>query len=119
MKPAEHRKEERQGPPAEITHWLRAWRGGDAASGDRLIAALYGELREMARQRLRGEHRRITLQTTALVHETYLRLIGNNRMTFQDRHHFLALSATVMRRVLVDRARERLAGKRGGGAPHI
>ena len=73
----------------------------------------------MARQRLRGEHRRITLQTTALVHETYLRLIGNNRMTFQDRHHFLALSATVMRRVLVDRARERLAGKRGGGAPHI
>jgi RNA polymerase sigma factor (TIGR02999 family) len=119
MKPAEHHKEERQGPPAEITHWLRAWRGGDAASGDRLIAALYGELREMARQRLRGEHRRITLQTTALVHETYLRLIGNNRMTFQDRHHFLALSATVMRRVLVDRARERLAGKRGGGAPHI
>ncbi len=108
-----------EGPAPEITTWLRAWRGGDAASGDRLIAALYGELREMARQRLRGEHRRVTLQTTALVHETYLRLIGNVRMTFHDRHHFLALSATVMRRVLVDRARERLAGKRGGGAPHI
>lgn len=105
--------------PAEITVWLKAWRGGDAASGDRLIAALYSELREMARQRLRGERRQITLQTTALVHETYLRLIGNNRMTFQDRHHFLALSATVMRRVLVDRARERLAAKRGGGALHV
>ena len=106
-------------PPAEITVWLKAWRGGDAASGDRLIAALYGELREMARQRLRGERRQVTLQTTALVHETYLRLIGNNRMTFQDRQHFLALSATVRRRVLVDRARERLAAKRGGGAPHV
>lgn len=106
-------------PQAEITVWLKAWRGGDAASGDRLIAALYGELREMARQRLRGERRQVTLQTTALVHETYLRLIGTNRMTFQDRHHFLALSATVMRRVLVDRARERLAAKRGGGAPHV
>lgn len=107
------------GGPAEITGWLHAWRGGDSASGDRLIAALYSELREMARQRLRGERRQITLQTTALVHETYLRLIGNNRMTFQDRHHFLALSATVMRRVLVDRARERLAAKRGGGALHV
>lgn len=105
--------------PAEITVWLKAWRGGDAASGDRLVAALYGELHEMARQRLRGERRQVTLQTTALVHETYLRLIGNNRMTFQDRHHFLALSATVMRRVLVDRARERLAAKRGGGALHV
>ncbi len=107
------------GGPAEITGWLHAWRRGDSASGDRLIAALYSELREMARQRLRGERRQITLQTTALVHETYLRLIGNNRMTFQDRHHFLALSATVMRRVLVDRARERLAAKRGGGALHV
>ena len=106
-------------PPAEITVWLRAWRGGDAASGDRLMAALYGELREMARQRMRGERRQITLQTTALVHETYLRLIGDNRMTFQDRNHFLALSATVMRRVLVDRARERRAVKRGGDAPHV
>jgi RNA polymerase sigma factor (TIGR02999 family) len=103
----------------EITGWLLAWRAGDAASGDRLIAALYGELREMARQRLRGERHQITLQTTALVHETYLRLMGNNRMTFQDRHHFLALSATVMRRVLVDRARERHAAKRGGDAPHV
>lgn len=116
--------DEVQGKPpvaasAEITGWLLAWRGGDAASGDRLIAALYGELREMARQRMRGEGRQITLQTTALVHETYLRLIGNSRMTFQDRHHFLALSATVMRRVLVDFARERHAAKRGGGAPHI
>jgi len=103
----------------DITGWLRAWRGGDAASGERLIEALYGELRAMARQRLRGEQRQITLQTTALVHETYLRLLGNDRMSYQDRHHFLALSATVMRRVLVDRARERHAAKRGGGAPHI
>lgn len=104
---------------SDITGWLRAWRGGDAVSGERLITALYNELRAMARQRLRGERRQITLQTTALVHETYLRLVGNQRMSYQDRHHFLALSATVMRRVLVDRARERRAAKRGGDAPHV
>ena len=94
---------------SDVTGWLRAWRGGDAASGERLIAALYNELRAMARQRLRGERRQITLQTTALVHETYLRLLGNNRRTFHDRPHFLALSATVMRRALAERARERPA----------
>ena len=67
---------------SDITGWLRAWRGGDAVSGERLIAALYDELRAMARQRLRGERRQITLQTTALVHETYLRLVGNQRMSY-------------------------------------
>ncbi len=100
----------------EITSWLAAWRGGDASSGELLVEALYGQLHAMASQRLRGERHRLTLQTTALVHETFLRLTENVRMTYQDHHHFLALAATVMRRVLVDRARERRAEKRGGEA---
>ncbi len=99
---------------AEITALLQAWRSGDARSGERLIEALYGELNAMARSRLRGERHRVTLQTTALVHETFLRLADASRLDFKDRHHFLALCATVMRRVLVDRARERHAEKRGG-----
>lgn len=100
--------------PEEITALLHAWRAGDARSGERLIEALYGELNAMARARLRGERHRVTLQTTALVHETFLRLAGASQLDFKDRQHFLALSATVMRRVLVDRARERNAEKRGG-----
>jgi RNA polymerase sigma factor (TIGR02999 family) len=108
---------ERRQPAAsasEITEWLSAWRDGDAGSGERLVEALYDELHAMARRRMRGERHRLTLQTTALVHETFLRLSQNVRMSYQDRHHFLALAATVMRRVLVDRARERRSAKRGG-----
>jgi RNA polymerase sigma factor (TIGR02999 family) len=101
--------------PQEITSLLRAWRGGDAGAGDRLIEALYGELREMARRRLAGERPSHTLQTTALVHEAFIRLAGQRRVTWRDRGHFLALAATVMRRVLVDRARARRAAKRGSG----
>jgi RNA polymerase sigma factor (TIGR02999 family) len=113
---------ERQAPAAsasEITGWLAAWRAGDAGSGERLVEALYSELHAMARYRMRGERHRLTLQTTALVHETFLRLSENVSMSYQDRHHFLALAATVMRRVLVDRARERRAAKRGGEAVRV
>jgi RNA polymerase sigma-70 factor, ECF subfamily len=104
---------------SEITSWLAAWRSGDAGSGERLIEALYGELHAMASSRMRGERHRLTLQTTALVHETFLRLSENVHMSYHDRHHFLALAATVMRRVLVDRARERRAAKRGGDAERV
>ena len=98
---------------------LRAWRSGDAQAGDLLVRVLYRELHGMARRRLRGERPGMTLQTTALVHETYLRLIDQRQVEWRDRGHFLALAATTMRRVLVDRARARRAGKRGAGEPAI
>lgn len=79
------------------------------------MQVLYRELRDMARRRLRSERAGATLQTTALVHETYLRLVDQRRVAWRDRGHFLALAATMMRRVLVDGARARRAGKRGAG----
>jgi len=105
--------------PGEVTVLLRAWRSGDAQAGDLLVRVLYRELHGMARRRLRGERPGMTLQTTALVHETYLRLIDQRQVEWRDRGHFLALAATTMRRVLVDRARARRAGKRGAGEPAI
>jgi RNA polymerase sigma factor (TIGR02999 family) len=104
---------------AEVTDLLHAWRGGDAAAEERLLALLYRELRAMASRRLRRERPGATLETTALVHETYLRLVDQRRVEWRDRGHFLALAATSMRRVLIDRARARSAGKRGGGAPPL
>jgi RNA polymerase sigma factor (TIGR02999 family) len=103
----------------DLTDLLHAWRAGDAGSGDRLIEALYRELRTIARSGRRGEPAAATLETTALVHEAYLRLLDQKRTDWRDRSHFLAIAATTMRRVLVDRARARLSLKRGGRAPHI
>ena len=105
--------------PGEVTELLRAWRSGDTQAGDLLVRVLYRELHDMARRRLRGERPGMTLQTTALVHETYLRLVDQRRVEWRDRSHFLALAATMMRRILVDRARARQAGKRGAGEPAI
>src|SRR5262245_31543189 len=101
--------------PADVTLLLRAWRAGDARAGERLMEVLYRQLREMARRRVARERAGSTLQTTALVHETYLRLVDQRSVEWRDRGHFLALAATTMRRVLVDRARARHAGKRGRG----
>jgi RNA polymerase sigma-70 factor, ECF subfamily len=101
---------------AEVTELLRAWRTGDADAGERLMRALYHELHEMARRRMIRERSDGTLQTTALVHEAYLRMIDQRQVDFRDRGHFLALAATMMRRVLIDRARARSADKRGAGA---
>jgi RNA polymerase sigma factor (TIGR02999 family) len=106
-------------PQGDVTALLRSWRDGDARAGEKLIEALYSELREMAQARLARERPGNTLQTTALVHEAYLRLIDQRDIDWRDRGHFLALAATMMRRVLVDRARARKAGKRGGGEPAI
>jgi RNA polymerase sigma factor (TIGR02999 family) len=104
---------------AEVTDLLQAWRGGDHAAEGRLIDAVYRELHDMAHQRLRRERAGGTLQTTALVHEAYLRMVDQRRVSWRDRGHFLALAATMMRRVLVDRARARHADKRGAGEPVI
>src|SRR6185436_15813838 len=101
--------------PTEVTDLLHAWRGGDRYAEARLVAALYRELHDMAHRRLRRERPDGTLQTTALVHEAYLRMVDQRRVAWRDRGHFLALAATMMRRVLVDRARARRADKRGAG----
>lgn len=96
----------------QVTDLLRAWRAGDGGAQERLVAALYAELHRLAHRRLARERRGATLQTTALVHEAWLRLVDQRRVEWRDRGHFLALAATMMRRVLVDRARARHAGKR-------
>ena len=98
----------------EITGLLRAWGRGDQVAFDQLMPLVYDRLRAQARRQLRGERSGGLLQTTALVHEVYLRLIGTQEVSWQDRVHFFALSAQIMRRVLVDAARARTAAKRGG-----
>jgi len=96
---------------------LREARDGEVGAADRLFAHVYDALRQLARARLRHFRPGDTLNTTALVHEVYLRLIEPNRVAPEDRAHFFALAARAMRFVLVDTARERTSQKRGGGAP--
>src|SRR5215207_8277504 len=103
--------------PQEITRLLLAWNSGDPAALERLIPLVYNELWRLARAYMRRQQPDHTLQTTALVNEAYLRLIDVNQVSWQNRAHFYAVSAQLMRRVLVDLARARSANKRGGGAP--
>ncbi len=98
----------------DTTELLRDGRGGDRAAFDRLFARVYDELRAVAHRRLGAYRRGETLDTTALVHETYLRLVDGARAGAVDRTHFLAIAARAMRFVLVDHARARTAAKRGG-----
>jgi RNA polymerase sigma factor (TIGR02999 family) len=102
-------------PQEEITELLGRWQAGDQQAGDRLFASLYEELRAIAAASFRSESGRHTLQPTALVHEAYLKLVGLDRLHWQDRTHFLALAARAMRQVLVDHARRRNAQRRGSG----
>jgi RNA polymerase sigma factor (TIGR02999 family) len=104
-------------PPEDldVTQLLADWRGGDDGALARLIPIVYKELRRVARAHLRGEGSDHTLQTTALVHEAYLRLVGLNRMTLENRTHFFAMAGRLMREILVDHARRKNAIKRGGG----
>lgn len=99
----------------DVTLLLRKWRGGDQEAHDALMAAIYRQLRRVARARLRGEGHGQSLQTTDLVHEAYLRLVGVDSLTFENRAHFFAVAARLMRRILVDRARRKHADKRGAG----
>jgi len=105
--------------PAEVTRLLVAWRGGDAGALDRLLPLVYAELRRVAHRYMRDERPNHPLQTTALVHEAYLRLIDVTRVDWQSRNHFFAVSARLMRRILVEAARRRNADKRGGDASHV
>jgi RNA polymerase sigma-70 factor, ECF subfamily len=99
---------------AEITGWLARWREGDEGARDRLFAIVHPQLRQLAARALRRERRDHTLEPNAVVNELYLRLIGGQPLSFQDRAHFLAVAAQTMRRILIDHARARTAGKRGG-----
>jgi RNA polymerase sigma factor (TIGR02999 family) len=99
-------------PEDEVTALLAAWREGAAGADERLLERVYGELRRLARAQLRRESGGRTLDPTALVHEAYLRLLPQSGTRWQNRSHFFAIAATMMRRILVDRARARAARKR-------
>jgi RNA polymerase sigma factor (TIGR02999 family) len=108
------------GGSAEVTRLLRAWGGGDQAALDQLAPLVYEELRRLARRNMRRETPGHTLQTTALVNEAYLRLVdATKNITWQDRVHFYAVSAQMMRRILVDAARARVSARRGGRSPRM
>jgi RNA polymerase sigma factor (TIGR02999 family) len=102
--------------PGEITALLARWRNGDRGAFDALTPLVYDELKRLARASLRRRPGGVTLQPTALVHELVLRLLGRPAGKVDDRRHFFALAAKILRQVLVDQARERGAQKRGGGA---
>jgi RNA polymerase sigma factor (TIGR02999 family) len=105
--------------PKEVTQMLLEWSNGDKAAFDRLVPLVYTELRRLANHYMRRERPGQTLQTTALVHEAYTRLVDYKRMRWQDRAHFFAVAAQVMRRILVERARSRQAAKRGEGTVKV
>jgi RNA polymerase sigma factor (TIGR02999 family) len=105
--------------PNEVTQLLLDWSNGDKAALDKLMPVVYQELRRLARHYMRGERPGHTLQTTALVNEAYMRLVDYKRMRWQDRAHFFAAAAQVMRRILIDHARSHLYQKRGGGARKV
>lgn len=105
--------------PEDFTALLQAWGEGDQNAFDRLTQMIYAELHRLAKHYMRGERAGHTLQTTALVNEAYLRLVDSSRVKWQNRAHFLAVAARMMRRVLVDIARERNYQKRGGGATKV
>ena len=98
----------------QVTALLQQWSGGDSAARERLIPLVYNELRRVARRCLAGQARNHTLQSTSLVHEAYLRLVGSNAAHWSDRVHFFAVAARLMRSILVDHARMKHAKKRGG-----
>ena len=104
----------REPSPADVTQLLVRWSEGDAEALERLLPLVYGELRRIASIQLRRERADHTLAPTGLVHELYLRLIDQNRVSWQNRAHFFGLAAQLMRRILVDHARAQHAEKRGG-----
>jgi RNA polymerase sigma factor (TIGR02999 family) len=106
-------------PPSDITALLDDWGRGDSRALDRLLPLVYAELRRVAARQLRHERDGHSLQPTALVHEAYLRLVGQRQVHWQNRAHFFAVSAQVMRRILVDHARRRKAAKRGDDVERV
>jgi RNA polymerase sigma factor (TIGR02999 family) len=109
----------RQSSSAEITQLLRDWQEGSREALDRLVPLVYDELHVIAARHLAGERPNGTLQTTALVNEVYLKLIDQRRVDWQNRAHFFAIAARLMRRILIDDARRRHRQKHGGGAVRV
>jgi RNA polymerase sigma factor (TIGR02999 family) len=103
----------------EVTLLLKAWGAGDQEALEKLTPLVYRQLHKIAKRYMAGERSGHTLQTTALVNEAYLRLVDCGKVNWQDRAHFLAVSAQLMRRILIDFARSRGYLKRGADAPHI
>lgn len=103
----------------EITRLLIDWRNGEAAAFEQLVPIVYDELRRLARAFMRRQNPGHTLQTTALVNEAYIRLVDSDKVNWQSRTHFFAISAQLMRRILVDAARRRQSQKRGGDRVQI
>jgi RNA polymerase sigma-70 factor (ECF subfamily) len=102
----------------QVCELLRAWSGGDTSALERLTPIVYAQLHRLARRYMMNERPGHSLQTTALVNEAYMRLVGYERIEWQNRAHFFAVSAQVMRRILVEHARRHNL-KRGGGVPHV
>ena len=107
-----------RGSPPNVTELLVAWNEGDEAALEQLMPVVYDELRRLARRHL-GREGGDRPQTTALVHEAYLRLVDQHSVRWQNRAHFYAIAARLMRRILIDHARARVTDRRGGGAPHV
>ncbi|MEM7356735.1 MAG: sigma-70 family RNA polymerase sigma factor [Acidobacteriota bacterium] len=105
--------------PQDVTQLLADWRGGDDEALQELLPEIYGELRQRASRYLRGERQGHTLQTHDLVHEAFLRLVDQRHVDWQNRSHFFAIGARLMRRILVDHARSRGYSKRGGDVQKI
>ena len=103
----------------DVTQLLAQWGHGDRAALDSLTSVVYAELRKIANGYLRGEREGHTLQPTALVHEAWMRLVKTDQATFDNRRHFFALAAQIMRQILVDHARSAQTAKRGGGASTV
>ena len=106
-------------PKRDVTQLLQAWSGGDPQALDELASLVHRELHRLARRQMAGERANHPLQTTALINEAYVRLIGWTDVRWQDRAHFFAAAAQIMRRILVDIARRARRGKRGGDQPEI
>ena len=105
--------------PADITQMLQEWQHGNRDALDRLMPIVYNELRLIASRQLAREWRHDRLQTTAVVNEAYLKLFGQREVDWQNRNHFFAIAAQLMRRILVDHARRELREKHGGGIVHV
>ena len=104
---------------SDVTRLLSEWRQGDATALERLAPAVYDHLHQVAVGYLRGERQGHTLQATSLVHEVFLRLVRNQAVQYNNREHFFAFSAKLMRRILVDHARAHRSEKRGDGVPPV
>ena len=106
-------------PKGEVTSLLAAWSKGDQSALNKMMPLVYTELHRIARHAWSQHHRSDTLQPTALINEAYVRLANVSNASFQDRCHFFAVASTAMRQILVNHAKSRLSGKRGGGRPNV